>query len=347
MKFIVSLLAPALFVAGGLTLAPQYKAEQSTRVEISTSISMETTEMKMERNGEPVERPGGGGGGGSSFESTEVHVDHVVEAEKGKPTKVKRTFEKLGGKRSMSFGEETRDSDIESPIEGVTVELTLDGDKVAAEVVEGSKPDDDKAFEHQRLERFLDAALPESEVEVGASWELSKEQVNALLRADAHRGLFPAPPREEGSGEGGGRRRGAGGRMGGGSDVGLLARAEWKGKAKLKSASEDVDGVKCAIIELSLEASGEMETPQRGERRPRMLEPESAPFAGTSYSISLDGTLAYALESKRVESLELEGKASTTTDTEGEGRDGGTFSMHSRREGKVKLTVKVSDEAKK
>ncbi len=344
MKLIVSLLAPAVFVAGGLTLAPQYKAEQSTRVEISTSISMETTEMKMERNGEPVERPGGGGG--SSFESTEVHVDHVVEAEKGKPTKVKRTFEKLGGKRSMSFGEETRDSDIESPIEGVTVQLTADGDKVAAEVVEGSKPDDDKAFEHQRLERFLDAALPESEVEVGASWELSKEQVNALLRADAHRGLFPAPPREEGSGDGG-RRRGGGRMGGGGSDVGLLARAEWKGKAKLKSASEDVDGQKCAIIELSLEASGEMEMPQRGERRPRMLEPELAAFFGNSYSISLDGTLAYALESKRVESLDLEGKVSTTMDNEGEGRDGGTFSMHVRREGKIKLTVKVSDEAKK
>jgi hypothetical protein len=346
MKLSIHLLAPVALAAGAVTLATQYKADRSTRVEITTSISSETTEMKVERDGEPME--GRGGGGSSSSEFTEVHVDHVIEVEKGQPTKVRRTFEKLDGKSSRTRGEETRDTDIASPIEGVTIELTPDGDKAAVEVVEGSKPDDDAAFEHQRVASFLDVGLPEGEVEAGATWELSKEQVLALLRVDVHGGLFPPPPREESGTEGGGRRRGGGGFMGGGGmDAGLLARADWKGKAKLKSAAADVDGVSCAVIEVSLEASGELEMPQRGERGPRMAGAASAGTLGNSYTLSLEGTLNFALEARRPASLEVEGKLSTTFDSESEGRDGSTIRMHVRRDGKVAVSVKVTDEAKK
>ena len=57
--------------------------------------------MEMERDGQPVE----GMGGGMSMESThkEVHVDKVVEAKDGKPTKIHRSFEKVGGKSSRSM----------------------------------------------------------------------------------------------------------------------------------------------------------------------------------------------------------------------------------------------------
>lgn len=342
MKLIACLLAPAALVAGGLTLAPQYKAEEALRVEVTSSVSMEVVEMKMERDGEPVEIPARGGGA-SETTHKEVHVDHVVEAEKGVPTKVKRSFETLSGSRSR--GDESRDFD--SPLQGVTIQLTPDGDKTAVEVLEGSKPEDDAAFAHERLGVFLDVGLPEGEVEAGATWELSKEQVLALLRLDAQRGLFPPPAPEEnaGGGEGGGRRRGGMGRMGGG-DAGVLARADWKGKAKLKSANEDLDGVACAVIEIQLSADGEIEMPQRGEGggRGRTLEP--ARLLGTTYSAELEGTLAFALEKKRVHSLEVEGKLTITTDMERE-REGSTMSIHSRTEGKVELEVKVADEAKK
>jgi hypothetical protein len=280
-----------------------------------------------------------------------VHIDHVVAAEKGVPSKVKRTFEELGGTRSSTRGDQTNESDIESPIEGLTILLSSDGEDVTTEVVEGKKPEDEKAFANQKLESFLDGVLPKGEVEADATWELSKAQILSVLRLDVHRGLYPPPARPEGgSGEGGGGGRRGGGRTGGmgGSEIGLLSAADWKGKAKLASVEEDVGGVKCAVIELELEASGEMAAPERapgGGRRGGMLEPESGASFGNTYDITLEGKLAFAIKERRPVSLAIEGKMTTTMDNEGEGRDGGTFKLHVKRAGKFKLDAKVSEEA--
>lgn len=342
MKPLALLTVPAALLLGGQLLSTRYEAEQTLRVEIETVIAIDT-EMSMERDGQPVEGRGGGGGMSSESEYKEVRVDTIVAAEKGKPTKVKRTFEELGGTRSASFGEESRDSDVESPLEGVTVLLSGEGDDVEVEVVEGTKPEDDKAFDHQRVELFLDGALPAKEVEEGATWELSKEAVLSILALDTHRGLFPPPPREEGGERGGGRR--GGGRMGGGGgDLGLLASFEWKGTAKLASAKEDVDGVDCAMIELELTASGELPMPEpRAPRGERMLAPESTAL-GNSYDVTLEGKLAFDLAAKRPRSLEVSGKLSNTIDMEREGRDGGTMRIHTKRSGTYKLSVKVTQE---
>jgi len=127
----------------------------------------------------------------------------------------------------------------------------------------------------------------------------------------------------------------------------LFLTADWKGKAKLASASEEIDGVACAVIELELEASGEIEMPEGGmrggPRRGGMFELETAPVFGSNYDISLEGKLVFARKDRRVVSLAVEGTASTTVDQEGEGRDGGTVKMHMKREGKFKLGVKVTD----
>lgn len=346
MKPFALALVPVALLAAGISLTPRYDEKRVLRCEIETSLSMETTEMSMERDGEPVPARGGGGGK-SEAEYKEVHVDEIQSVIEGKLLKVKRTFEELTGSRSSTRGEETRESEIESPIEGLAIVLTGEGDDVTVEVVEGKKPDDEKAFEHEKLASFLDSALPESDVEEGATWELGKEQVLNLLRADSHQGLFPPPPREdEGSGEGGGRRGGArGGR--GGNDMALFLRADWKGKAKLASASEEVDGVVCSVIELELDASGELEMPEGGmrggPRRGGMFAYESATIFGSSYDISLTGKLVFARKERRVVSLAVEGRLSTTVDQEGEGRDGGTMKMHMKREGKFTLSAQVTD----
>lgn len=349
MKPFALLTVPAALFLGGQLLSTHYEAEQTLRVVIETSITMDT-EMSMERDGQPVEGRGGGGGMSSESEYKEVHVDTIVAAEKGKPSKVKRTFEELGGKRSTSFGEESRDSDVESPLEGVTVMLSGEGADVEAEVVEGKKPEDDKAFEHQRVELFLDGVLPSKEVEEGATWDLTKEQVLAILALDTHRGIFPPPQREGGGdrgGGGGGGRRGGGRMGGGGGDLGLLMAFDWKGKAKLASAKDEVDGVECAVIELELTASGELPMPEaRAPRGERMLAPESEAL-GNGYDASLEGKLAFDLAAKRPHSLEISGKLSNTMDMEREGRDGGTMKIHTKRDGKVKLSVKVTAEKKK
>lgn len=347
MKPFVLALVPLALLAAGISLTPRYDEKRVLRCEVETALSMETTEMTMERDGEPMPSRGGGGGKSES-EYKEVHVDEIQSVVEGQLLKVKRTFEELSGSRTSTRGEETRETEIESPIEGLAIVLTPDGDDVTVDVVEGKKPDDEKAFEHEKLASFLDVALATSDVEEGATWELSKEQVLALLRADAHRGLFPPPPREdEGSGEGGGRRGGArGGR--GGNDMALFLMADWKGKAKLAAAAEEIDGVTCAVIELELDASGELEMPEGGMRggggrRGGMFEPATAPAFGNNYDISLEGKLVFARKERRVVSLDVDGKLSTTLDQEGEGRDGGTFKVHMKREGTFKLAVKVTD----
>jgi hypothetical protein len=344
MKPMLLLTVPAALVAAGVSLQTRYEAERVLRVEIETTLEMDT-ETRMERDGQPVEGRGGGGSSSSDTEFKEVHVDKLVEVEKGKPAKVERHFEELGGSRSFSFGEREGESEVETPIEGLTVRLTGEDGDVTAEVVDGTKPEDEKAFAFERLTLFVDGVLPGKDVEEGASWELSKEQVLSILRLDAHRGLFPPPPRDGGENGGGGRR---GGSFGGG-ELRLLIEADWKGKATLADASAEVDGVQCAVIELELTASGELAMPERGPggggRRGGMPEAEpTTPALGNSYEIDLEGKLAFDLAAKRPVSLDVEGKVSNVTDMEREGREGGTIKMHSERKGKFKLAVKVSEQ---
>lgn len=345
MKPLALFFVPAALAVGGLSLHTRYDKDTARRIEIEMSLAMDS-ETKMERDGQPVEGRGGMGGSSSDTEYKEVIVDQYVDADGAKPAKVKRHFEELGGTRSMSFGEEERSSDIESPIEGLVVMLSGDDGDVTAEVVDGKKPEDEKAFEKQRLALFIDGALPGKDVEEGASWDLTKEQVLSILHLDTQRGLYPPPPREGGEGGGeGGRPRG--GRMGGGGgDLQLLLGADWKGKAKLAEAEEEVGGVKCAVIELEFTASGELPMPEMraGGRRERMFAPEFELALGNSYEIELEGKLAFDLAAKRPQSLTIEGKLSNTLDMEREGRDGGTMKIHTERSGKFKLEVKVSDE---
>lgn len=347
MKQFVLFAVPVTLAVGGLSLHTKYEKELARRVEIEMSLSMDT-EMKMERDGQPVEGRGGMGSMSSDVEYKEVHVDKYVETGDGKPVKVKRSFEELGGSRSMSFGDEERSSEVETPLAGLTVLLSGEEGDVTAEVVDGKQPEDEKAFEKQKLALFLDGVLPAKDVEDGATWDLTKEQVLSVLRLDTHRGLYPPPQREgeEGGGEGGGRR--GGGRMGGGvGDLRLLLDADWKGKAKLADADEEIDGLRCAVIELELTASGELPMPEMrgGGRRERMFAP--APGAlGNSYEIELEGKLTFDLAAKRPHSLEIEGEVSNTMDMEREGREGGTVKIHTERSGKFKLSVKVTDEKK-
>jgi hypothetical protein len=345
-----TLFASVLLVTlpGGVTLSTQYKADRALRMEIDSSLKLETTTMEMERDGQPVE----GMGGGMSSETThkEIHVDKVVEAKDGKPTKVHRSFEKVGGKSSRSMGENSNDTDIESPFDGVTLEIKRgEGDKIDVTAVEGKAPDA-KAFENHLPENFLDGLLPEGEQKADATWDLDSAAIKRALRLDVTKSLYPPPERDEsgggGQGGGGGRRRG--GRMGGGPDV--MQLAEWKGKAKLLSTDKDVDGKTCAVIELKLTASGDLPEPEMGggRRGDRSFELNfgANPAAKNAYDISLEGKLVFAIKEKRPVSLELEGTTKMEMQRESK-RDDHTMKFHSVLEGTVSYKVAVSEEVAK
>jgi hypothetical protein len=326
-----------------ISLSTQYKPERALRMEIESSLKMETTSMEIVRDGEPQN---GMGGMSSEAHRKEVHVDKVLEVKDGKPTKVQRNFEKVGGKTSRTVGDNSSDSEIESPLDGVTLEIKRAGDKV--EVTAEGKAPDAKALEGHLPEIFLDGLLPEGEVKADASWDLDSDQIKRALRLDVSKALYPPPEREPnggGEGRGGGRRRG--GRMGAGPD--FMQMAEWKGKAKLVSTDKEVDGKTCALIELKLEAKGDLPEPEfGGGRRERSFEPptDSSGAAKNGYEISLEGKFVFAIKDRRPVSLDLEGTAKTEMERETK-RDDHTMKFHSVVEGTITYKVAVSVEAAK
>lgn len=334
-------------LAGGVTLSTDYTKERSLKIESEIHATSETTEMT--RDGEPVEMPGGSH---PKRESTwhVVQIDSLLAHEGNQPTKVKRHFESVGGKMEFSMGDQANSTDLESPFEGATLELSADGGEVKIEFVEGTKPDHEGALDGHELALALDALLPEEAVEKDAKWDLDSDQVKRALGTGLFKALYPPPARDEsagGEGGGGGGRRGGMMRGGGGDRV--LSLAEWKGKAKLVALDEDVDGEKCAKVELELSAKGDMpEQPMGGGRRRNgLFEPNPAGFAfASTYTIEAEGTFLFALESKRPVKLELEGKITTESEREMRRRDEDTtVKMFTRTEGKLTVKIEVSEEA--
>lgn len=344
MKLMILTALAATALTGGHALTTKYTTDRAIKYEIESSMTMETTSMEAERDGEPQDMPAHGMKMENS--NTEVHIDRVMEVADGKPTKVHRKFEKVANSSTMTMGEDERTNDSESPFTGVTLELVLNKDgAVEASAIDGKAPEHDKAMEGHHLDSFLDGLLPSGEVDVDATWDLEKAGIARALRLDMRKTLFPPPERGdrgEGGGGGGGRR---GGMRGGGGAGGMLDDAAWKGTAKLISADKEVDGVHCAIVELKIEASGEREMPAMGRRRGQMFGAEALPFENkATYDARLEGTFAFAIKEHRPVKLELKGTLHTESRFEMSGEEH-SMKMHSVQDGKIDYSVAVSEEA--
>lgn len=339
----------ALFaLAGGATLATDYSKERVLKIDSEVNLAMETTEMSMERDGQPQDNSGRGMMKSDTIWHI-VQLDEVVAHEGQKPTKVKRSYEKVGGKVDASMGERDMSHEIESPFDGTTLQLSGEGDDVKVEFLEGKKPDHEGALEGHKLGLALDALLPDKEVEKDAHWDLDAAQIKRALGLDLRKSLFPPPPRDEnagGQGGGGDGRRG-GGMMGRGFGL-PIQDFEWSGKAKLVSLDEEVDGVKCAKVEIQISAHGDLPEMQGGGgRRGRMFEPETGvPAFANTYTVEGKGAFFFAIEGKRPVKLQLEGTAETVMDREMK-REDSTMKFHSKQQGKLKITIEVSESTNK
>ena len=343
----IILTCAALLVAG-TQLTTEYSPEKGFRVDIVSDLSMKTTSSSFERDGEPVERPGGGGDMSSSQKRHAAFVEKIVAVKEGKPTKLTRSFETLSGASTMNFGGEETTRESEPQLQGVTLSLELgEGGEVEAKVVEGTSPSDKACLEGHHMELALDALLPSGEVADGASWELDKDAVRRALSLDMEKALFPRPAPTEGDaprgggGGGGGRFRGGSG----GGDGRVLDLAEWEGKATLTAETVDRDGVACRVISIELTAKGDLpepESPEGGGRRGQALSFSSGPKAfATTYKVDLEGKLYFSITDKRPVALEVEGSINLDTDTERTMRES-TVRIRSTREGTFKQSVSIS-----
>lgn len=346
-----SLILPTLVtfaLADSHALSTQYSTEQSFRVEIESSFSMEMVDFSMERDGEPVE--GGFGGGDMRTEQTRnlVMVDTILEIEDGAPKQIRRAFETISDNSVMSRGGEDMDNARECPLEGVVLELTLDGDTASAEVVDGDAPDDDALLEGHRVTLALDALLPEDGVEADDSWEIEGEALVRALGFDIEAALYPTPEREEGEGRGegrgGGRRRGGMRGGGGGGAERYFANASWDAEATLGADVEEYDGIECHVIEIKAEATGELPEREPGgrDRRDGMPHPMSPVLRPeNSFEFEIEGKLYFSTKGGHPVHLELEGEISTESLRESNRRDS-LMVISTAQEGTFKYSVDIT-----
>ncbi|MAF67669.1 MAG: hypothetical protein CMJ84_18700 [Planctomycetes bacterium] len=340
--------AAFLLTLSGSSISTDYDKLEAVRIETETVYTMETTDFSMTRDGEPVDAPWGRGGGGSEEVRTVVQVDRVVERQDGAPSVIRRSFELIEGSSARERGEEVFESERECPLSEVTLELSLDDEgDVIAEVVEGGEPDDDALLEGHSLTLALDAFLPEGDIDEGDRWDLEAEAVLRALSLDLDAALFPEPEREDDWGGEGRRGRGGrgGGRMGGGSTSALFKQAEWEGEATLIAMEEDVDGETCVVIQIELEASGDLQEPEfRGRRDDDVLvRPAGAtPPVESTYEIELEGRIAFSRELGRPVEGEVEGTILTERNIE-RSRGESSMTISTVREGTFTWTVALSD----
>jgi hypothetical protein len=309
-------------------LATRYEPERAVRVTSELHIEVETQRESL-RDGQPSER--GGGSSSSSDTRKSAHIDRYVACADGRPTKVRRTFESAAGDVEFSFGEESMATSLETPFDGVAVEIDVDEDgELSHSVAEGSDPGQE-SLEKLRPELAVDALLPSGAVEEGGTWELEGPDIVRALGLDLTDVLFRRPEPEEGAAGGGpgGGGRGRGGMRGGGRGLGLrqLAEAEWSGKATYKGEAER-EGVRCAVIALELECERESEDEN----------------GSSSLEAKLAGELYVALEARRPVALSVEGSLRAESESERE-REGVVFETRSQSEGTFKLAYSVSETA--
>ncbi len=338
MKNLAIALPAALLLNAG-TPETDYAAERTLRLVAETTIAMETTEFSMTRDGEPVEARGGSGA--SQEQRTIVQTFRVLEHEDGAPVRVRRSFEKVTSKTERERRDGTTESELECPLDGVTLEISLEDDEVVVEVVDGGEPDDDAVLEGHGLTLSLDALLPEGDVAEGDSWELEGEAVLRALDLDLDAAFFPVPaPTEPAEGERRGRRGG------GRSSARLLVEAEWSAEATLKATDTEHEGLECLEIALELDGEGELAPRQLrfGGRRGRVLEPGDGALAtDNDYSIEIEGRLLFSAAEGRPVLLDLEGSISTSRYSEFD-RGESSMTMRTAEEGSFEHRVEVTAE---
>ena len=87
------------------SLSTDYTQRRSLRIEVETSLEMETTSFEMMIDGEPMERAGMGG---QASEEARVFtiIDEVLADDEGRPTEVRREFETVERETLRVMGEE-------------------------------------------------------------------------------------------------------------------------------------------------------------------------------------------------------------------------------------------------
>ncbi len=274
-------------------------ADTTLERSVKNAYSMQLESMAFSMDGEEVPA--------DAFGEVEIQIEHsevyvVTDAFEamadGRPQRLRRTFQELGGQERSSFssegGDESDDSGYESVLEGKTVVFTWNGeagrfDATFAEGIEGDEALLAELDEDMDLRRLL----PTGSVSEGDTWSIEPGAFACILDPGGDLGLEDAEGEEQDTSV---------------QDAELRANLAGTITATYKGMREE-DGVQQAVIAL------EFDTHTHAEQA---LGPEEVPegASGTGrveVRFLLEGELRWDLEHGHALSFELSGENELTT----------------------------------
>jgi hypothetical protein len=210
------------------------------------------------------------------------HVDVFLAAEEGRPTRVRRTFERLR-EHSLEDGEE---QDKVGALEGRTIVLVEEQGEVEVEL-EGDEEVEELFLEGHRLTRDEDLLLPDGEVAVGATWQVEGEALRRLLGFDSGPVLFEPDEGEED----------------GDPFEDLLEEASTITGSVEFAKIEEREDLRCAVLALAIELQGELDDPAALGFEPE--EGMEEVRGGLRMELRVEGKLWFALAEGRPVAIEL------------------------------------------
>ncbi len=182
MKTHASLVGPVLLLLGNARVPDEiaFRVESGTTLvrTMTQAFEMELESMTVTMNGEEVPAELVGEFDMSMQREDQYEITDVFEAmDGGRPTRLRRTFDRLGGRETITYkhpdDQQTDESDYESELEGKSVVFSWDEDEERFDVafVEGTQGDS-TLLEDLEEDMDLRDLLPPGEVEEGESWEV-------------------------------------------------------------------------------------------------------------------------------------------------------------------------------
>jgi len=322
MKTIPRVLVPFVLLAP-FGLAGEWRAQNPRfRPEAGTRLS-KTLEMQGELDLEDSTMEVDGVDRSEMFGQLEIVMrvgqsitvtDQYEQVADGRVTRLKRSFDELGGTTRISgshpvAGPIEEELDMASELEGKSVVFTWDKDEeayVAAFAEEGA---DEDLLEDLREDLDLSGFLPTAEVAEGESWNVEPEVVRSLLAPGGDLKLRPDGPA---------------GQFGSSSQFSqndLIGELDGKFQATFGGVREE-EGAKVAVIKLDLQAHSARDMSSLLEELGEQMQanlPEGMEVDFTSldgeYEFDAEGELLWDLGTGLVHGLNLSGQMRQIVDT--------------------------------
>lgn len=270
-------------------------ADTTLERSLKSTYSMQLESMAFTMNGEEVPA--------DAFGEVDIQIEHseafvVSDAFEavadGRPQRLRRTFEELGGKESSSYSSEgedaSDDSNYESELEGKTVVFTWneDSESFDAAFAEGTEGDEDLLAE---LDEDMDLRrlLPAGPVSEGDSWSIEPDAFASILDPGGDLALEDEESEEQDT-----------------SDQDAALRENVAGTIRATYRAREEDGV--AVIALEVDTNSHAEHELGADE-----VPEGASGTGrVEVSFLLEGELRWDLGHGHALSFELSGESGLT-----------------------------------